>query len=864
MTTDGLQQSGGLAQQGSIDWVALSRTTVGFSVELLARYTRAGVEPLTVAIGQALFMQSRLPADAQRRLGLSVSKLKAYSSAAKALWFGVGFKHLIRTLMETEQGATLVAVSSSLMISYSCEFSAAVLKALCDKSMLPEKLTPALSQWGALVKLCAPAVIASQFPILVEGFSRLLVSNADKTAALEVAATSPSELAAAIFELAQLSIGKFRNLTLMGNSDCAWLAALAEWLFLLRVEIVDHVGNTLYQSKGSSHQHIKWYHVTIIRLEDGESGVRQSRQSMLYSRTQLVTPGNLAFSLRTETPYHLFYRGRSEWSSILTDTFGSFFHQLLEPKILPLFAQVLYSALYVDHEEGGKFRMNPWGDTLFINDSVQHQHRFMQMLDFAAARLPELTEVKKYGKDHAQELNNLDLDRAKMPRTRDKSRDSAFKAHFGRSKENIKDDLIAAGYSTVLVDACSCIECKGVHRSRVSEGAVFNVPTDFHQCLSRIVVAVFKFIWILSWLDIDDTLRPSSNGVLHLCPMKFSDSPHNIRGQTFKENAFAQVIRLFTGTYASVFGNPPAFALHGLCIYRPALEDPNRGVESQLRMRVVPGQIERNDKIHYRLDEASNPWLTYRLDETLDIGLTKSVLEMLGVRPLLQVAVEETLESTSLNTKLIVVPGQNAPVHWNSLFRPSVGDGEDRVPHQNSCFFGTIHELFTYISDSLNQFQCQNAHRSSKTYPLWGTDQTVGSWSGRCSVAELPWWTENHSVNDHQELLSISHSSGWVVAVLKNTDDVHIFLGSEPLLYCLLAKFVIIELWPSLLKLDDCLVCTSIGSTQGNERSLRERLRNIYVHYFSKAGQAQELELLPRRDIMFPDTEPSAANVNTE
>lgn len=56
-------------------------------MELLARYSRAGVEPLTVAVGQALFTLFRLPADAQKRLGLSVSKLRAYSSAANALWF---------------------------------------------------------------------------------------------------------------------------------------------------------------------------------------------------------------------------------------------------------------------------------------------------------------------------------------------------------------------------------------------------------------------------------------------------------------------------------------------------------------------------------------------------------------------------------------------------------------------------------------------------------------------------------------------------------------------------------------------------------------------------------------------------------
>lgn len=859
MSTDGLQRSDGLVQQGSLDWVALSRTTVSFSVELLARYTRAGVEPLTVAIGQALFIQSRLPADAQRRLDLSVSRLKAYSSAANALWFGVGFKHLIRTLMETEQGATLVAVSSGLMVSYSCEFSAAVLKALCDKSMLPEKLTPALSQWGALVKLCTPAVIASQFPILVEGFSRLLMSNADKNAPREVVATSPSELAAAILELAQLSTGKIVNLTLMGNSDCGWLAALAEWLFLLRVEIVDHSGITLYQSKGSGHKDIGSYHLTIIRLEDGQPSVRQS---ILHSRTQLVTPGNLSFNLRTETPYHRFYQGRSEWSNILTDTFGSFFHQLLKPRIIPLFAQVLYSALCVLDLDFGEYRMNPWGDTLFANDSAQHQRRFMQMLDFAAVRLPELIEVKKYGKDHALELDELDRNRVKLPYSTRTPPSEFFQRHFGRSVETFKDDLIVAGYSTALVDACSCSECTGFHRTHVSPGARIS-PSDSHQCLCKIAIAIFGFIWFLSWLDIDDTVRPSSNGLLDLCSSTVKPA-RKTRAEYFRDGAFVQVIKLLTGFTAQILQNPPAVAVHGLCIYRPALENPNKGVEGQLRMRVVPGQIERNDKIYYQLEERSNPWLPYRTNEIFNIELTTNVLEMLSAHPLLQVAVEESIESASLNTKLVVFSGTNTSMHWNSLFRPSLCESDDdRVLYNNFCSFGTINELFQYISQSITQIQCQSTHASTKTHSFWGSYQFIESWSGRCSVADMPWWTETQCVHD-QELPSIAQSGEWVVAVFENVNDLQIILGAAPLLYCLLAKFVIMELSPFLLKLDDCLVCTSIFSARIQEERGKSRLQKICVQYFSKAGKAQKLELMARSDIMFPDTKSSAEQASME
>lgn len=219
MAAEGSQNSGVLTNRGSIDSVALSRATVSFSVELLARYSRAGVEPLTIEVGQAIIARFSEPADAQRRLEHSVSKLRAYSSAANALWLGIGFKHLIKTFMETEQGATFIAVSSCLMVSYNSQYSATVLKTLCDQSSMQESLTPSLSQWCNLINLCTPTVTASQFPILVEGFSRLLMTDENKKRPMQIEATLPSQLAAALLELGQLSKRKVASVTLMGNAD---------------------------------------------------------------------------------------------------------------------------------------------------------------------------------------------------------------------------------------------------------------------------------------------------------------------------------------------------------------------------------------------------------------------------------------------------------------------------------------------------------------------------------------------------------------------------------------------------------------------------------------------------------------------
>ncbi|MCJ1267891.1 hypothetical protein MMC22_007777 [Lobaria immixta] len=412
----------------------------------------AGVEALTIAVGQALFAQFRVPADAQKRLELSVSRLKAYSSVANALWFGVGFKHLIRTLMESEQGATFVAISSCLVVSYDRNFGAIVLKTLCDKSSMPERITPSLS-------------------------------HDTRTAPQRVAATSPIELATALLELAQLSTGKVANVTVIGNADCAWLAALAEWFFSLRVEIIDHTGNSLYQSKGGKYTNLNYFQFTVIRLEEGQSNVPQN---LLHSRTHLVPPGDLCFNTQTATSYHLFYRGRSEWSTILNDTFGPSFTQLLKPKIIPMFAKVLYSGLSVNDHDRAFGRMNPWEDVLFTKDSAQHQHRFRQMLRFAAARLPELTELEKYGMDHASELGMPDLERHDIPSDLDDLNISH--ESFILFSNSAKGKLIFSGFSTALIDACSCNDCK---KSSSSESGA---PILRYLCLSKIAIAVFEFI----------------------------------------------------------------------------------------------------------------------------------------------------------------------------------------------------------------------------------------------------------------------------------------------------------------------------------------------------------------------------------
>src|SRR5215471_14934789 len=168
-------QSGSqFSQQGQLDWLALARAPVTYSVEVLARYGQAGVEAITVAMGQAICLQFDLKPITQTQLDESLAKLKTFTSYGRIAWFGFGLKHILDDLCSTEQGTACVALCGCLTASYDTNFSSKVLRHLCNVKGAPSKLTPSLRQWRALVEICAGSLAESQFPHLLLGFERLL------------------------------------------------------------------------------------------------------------------------------------------------------------------------------------------------------------------------------------------------------------------------------------------------------------------------------------------------------------------------------------------------------------------------------------------------------------------------------------------------------------------------------------------------------------------------------------------------------------------------------------------------------------------------------------------------------------------
>ena len=65
-------------QQGSVDWVELSSRSVQFSIAVLARLSRAGIDPFTLQVGRAICANFSLQPIAQERITDAILALKKY------------------------------------------------------------------------------------------------------------------------------------------------------------------------------------------------------------------------------------------------------------------------------------------------------------------------------------------------------------------------------------------------------------------------------------------------------------------------------------------------------------------------------------------------------------------------------------------------------------------------------------------------------------------------------------------------------------------------------------------------------------------------------------------------------------------
>ena len=574
---------GNFSQQGSLDWVALSGSSVRFTVDVLGRFMAAGVQPFTIMVGQEVARNVALAESGQRNMQDALNRLASYRGLGDVLWFGFGIRSLARTLGATVEGRSLLALCAALGECFHEDFAASVLHHMVLAYNPPSGFVPSLNEWQKLVKACTGILAQTKFPILVDSFMRLVPSRRRLQEALESCRCGyllekecplPNDVATTLLALGMLVQNKYTSITIDGGVGASWIAAMGEWMYNLKITITDSEDKVIYETTAAVPRP-----QLLVRLggKAGGSMAAPSKALTLASKTFHLRDklGIMKVLSIQDSPL---YGGRLSWHECLREVYGYGFSELMRvPNITGAAfgcAARIFSGI-IGFEKPGVDRYQ----------AVQHKNYFTEsggrgFIRHSAALFPELKPIAQISYDQ------LAL--------------------------SFKDAQVT--YIRALFDIrrnCNCDICTG-SGLRTSPDSI---------CLLPVFESIVIICQILSGIVLADNLGVRRCGLewiycsAHNAVVKSSRRVGTPGQELIRRTEIARILEptqgqlledammLFTGRKMRTGNRFSSFSFGGVCSYYSILQDFTLDREVLGRVTVVPGHIESDGMTYHHLED---------------------------------------------------------------------------------------------------------------------------------------------------------------------------------------------------------------------------------------------------------------------
>lgn len=547
-----------LTTSGQVDWVSLTSNTITGSTAILQRLSMANVDPYTLVVAQAVSSHFKMSLLGQRRVHEAVQDLKCFSSIGNAVWFGIGVKHIIRTLAETKEGTTCLTLCASLAEVFGSEVSAAILGELASVLGLPEGSGPSLPQWEHLVVSCAGILAATTFPCVAEHFMGLYeVRDRSQKTFGSRSMSEFGDVAQALGGVVEILNGSVTSITLVGGAACGWIAAFAHWFLGLTIEIRggDHEEEILYTSSLDGK-----IAISVIYDNHGHDMAIQRRDTTYVLR-------DLDITFLAAYPNANHFSGRVSWDRTLTTAFGSQACILIETQELGMMigaaASIFLAISKADPDVSSNDRCAEW-------PGYGEMGVGLGFLRSAWDWLPELQGVSDAAEACVGEPVRL-----------------AY-ATFNNA-------------SNALSQMCACYRCV-----RDRDGTDKTGPKVV-TCLLRLGTMIVQLIWSLTSMHFDTSIQPSLKGLrmaIHLNPRvagQFSASSKDLTRDFSMPAVRRTAATVFGGAFATGTVNDgvndgsdsrSAFTIGGICLYQGILREMTDRPEAVAVLHVLPGCIQ--------------------------------------------------------------------------------------------------------------------------------------------------------------------------------------------------------------------------------------------------------------------------------
>ena len=581
-------------QSGSWSWVNLIDSGVRGAVKVLSRYSAAGVDQYTVIIGQIVCGNFKLSVRGARRLESAIMELKSMNTIGNMLHFGFGVDSVVRNLATTEEGGILVALCAAATEAYALNHAGDIFWELVRTCKVPEKQTPSPLQWKALLKACAGTLAETEFPKLAEhlmhlhsNYNLLTVGRYETGTHWNArGVSSPDTIAEALLAIGKVSTGELVSISIVGGGDAGWLAAIAQWIFDLRVAIFNHEGELLHANSAQENQ--PQVHVFFVKPYGYVNDLKLVVHGKVY-RLRDIT--GMFFEKGNELGSALVC-SRVPWANALSLTFGLEFKRLME--MHRSFSRVILSA-------GRVFDGIARAEPRALPTERQYCQTYFRdgrgrgFLAFAIAVFPEL-----------EPLNSV-IDTTVL-----RSFDSACDS-YDSSKAHIKT-------------GCGCSLCLQGIEDGINEDKF---------CLVLLMEAIIVVVQSMSGISAPTALFPTRSGLeaFYRRQLKLHKSK-KLHGRIERYGAVGAVLefnnaeceewnieesvairrvidaaRLFSGRHIESVGHEQvAISISGIVVFLNTLLEGGLPVDPELmgRCTVIPGHIEMHGRSYAHLEDFSD------------------------------------------------------------------------------------------------------------------------------------------------------------------------------------------------------------------------------------------------------------------
>lgn len=387
----------------------------------------------------------------------------------------------------------------------------------------------------------------------------------------QLGATEPEALVKAFILLTRISNREIESCTISGGIDCAWLGAVANFALGLSVSVTQADGVVAYKSSTGRRLWKDDCQVTIPQSGAGNSKMEVVQKSFY------VPSGRSLFREHTDyTESRVFkFATRSQWDSIIGDSFGTVAEDLLQGSSGMDFAKLLsYVARRQTPADIGDIFANAYDKYQWPDLQYDlHGSSGDDILNFAYERFPELRP-------------GLDSIRFRT---------------FGEISE-----IEASGLVKSFQVNCRCPTCRKAHQTYQ------NMRDDNKfTCLVGVAGTIVRYIGLLSIAKVSDLL-PTPSGlrmlyehlklqeVLDICGSRWKDKWR-------KKQNLLYAILLFSapGCQEELYRSTESLALagEGICCFFGFLTNVKSHPSNITTVYIMPGHIEYAGALYVRIKD---------------------------------------------------------------------------------------------------------------------------------------------------------------------------------------------------------------------------------------------------------------------